>query len=729
MRIKYKENKGITMVALIVTIIILLILAGVSITLLFGSNGVIARAISAVREHKRAEYFEIINLEILDEQTERFEQVKEEVFIKSIKNRIEKLTWVKGVLICKEVEGNLESETTEEDANVLIVETKDGYELIIDVNNIELTANIRDYFEKIDNNNKYIVTYDKNGGVGEEIEKQEIRKGFGIRVKENRYTRENYKFVGWSENKEGKGERYQVGSIYIPNKDTKLYAIWDKNVSKIRFNNNGGGGIMQEITVSKGEITKLPENEFIKEGYNFIKWNTKADGTGEDYKEGESIEVDEDVELYAMWEEKISATLSINAKKLTEGTKINIGVSAKVAKIKKIELKIGDIEVYIDTIDNQGTYNKALDIITLKEINKLEFYKDYKMKLKVTTENNKIDEKEVIGIKNYTIGTAENLNKFATLVNGNNIFTGETIYQLNDIDLSSICSKTKGSWIMIGNSNYQFNGTYNGNNKTINNIYINEPSYIAGLFSYLNSNGIIKGLTTNGEATNTTSEYACGGIVGRNEGIIQDCINNVNVTSFSRAGGIVGNNQNKVINCTNNGTIKSTSLAGGITGINRLGSIQNCKNVGIVSSEGIIDDMIIGTGGIVGKSTGGEIKYSSNVGKITSRASRFVGGIIGYAESGVSISECYNYNGIIEGEANGVGGIIGGSFGSTISNCYNYLSSSNYYIKSKKSNVGGIVGVNNELSTQKTIIQNCYSIGENITGTSRCRYYCWIYRL
>ena len=40
----FKEERGITLVALVVTIIVLLILAGVTITLALGSNGVIIRA-------------------------------------------------------------------------------------------------------------------------------------------------------------------------------------------------------------------------------------------------------------------------------------------------------------------------------------------------------------------------------------------------------------------------------------------------------------------------------------------------------------------------------------------------------------------------------------------------------------------------------------------------------------------------------------------------------------
>ena len=45
-----KKNSGITLVALVVTIVVLLILAGVSINLVVGQNGLINRAKEAARK-------------------------------------------------------------------------------------------------------------------------------------------------------------------------------------------------------------------------------------------------------------------------------------------------------------------------------------------------------------------------------------------------------------------------------------------------------------------------------------------------------------------------------------------------------------------------------------------------------------------------------------------------------------------------------------------------------
>ena len=51
MKNKLKVNKGITLIALVITIIVLLILAGVAISMLSGENGILNQAAKA-RERK-----------------------------------------------------------------------------------------------------------------------------------------------------------------------------------------------------------------------------------------------------------------------------------------------------------------------------------------------------------------------------------------------------------------------------------------------------------------------------------------------------------------------------------------------------------------------------------------------------------------------------------------------------------------------------------------------------
>ena len=64
---KHKKNKelGITLIALVVTIIVLLILAGISIMMLTGDNGILTRAGEAKEEMERVQLEEILKLSII----------------------------------------------------------------------------------------------------------------------------------------------------------------------------------------------------------------------------------------------------------------------------------------------------------------------------------------------------------------------------------------------------------------------------------------------------------------------------------------------------------------------------------------------------------------------------------------------------------------------------------------------------------------------------------------
>ena len=59
---KINKNKGITLIALVITIIVLLILAGVSIAMLTGENGILTQAQNAKKETSIAEEKEQIAL-------------------------------------------------------------------------------------------------------------------------------------------------------------------------------------------------------------------------------------------------------------------------------------------------------------------------------------------------------------------------------------------------------------------------------------------------------------------------------------------------------------------------------------------------------------------------------------------------------------------------------------------------------------------------------------------
>ena len=60
-----KNNKGITLIALVITIIVLLILAGVSIAMLTGNNGILTRANDAKTKNTYGEAVDKIKKDIL----------------------------------------------------------------------------------------------------------------------------------------------------------------------------------------------------------------------------------------------------------------------------------------------------------------------------------------------------------------------------------------------------------------------------------------------------------------------------------------------------------------------------------------------------------------------------------------------------------------------------------------------------------------------------------------
>ena len=68
---KLKSQKGITLVALVITIIILLILSGVAIATLTGENGLFARAKQAKVAQTESDMKESLNLEIQELQVEK----------------------------------------------------------------------------------------------------------------------------------------------------------------------------------------------------------------------------------------------------------------------------------------------------------------------------------------------------------------------------------------------------------------------------------------------------------------------------------------------------------------------------------------------------------------------------------------------------------------------------------------------------------------------------------
>ena len=103
-----------------------------------------------------------------------------------------------------------------------------------------------------------------------------------------------YTFTGWSP------------EVVVAEEDatyTAQYSATARVFYTITFNANGGEGSMEPQRFEVGVDTALNTNAFTRESYNFIGWNTAADGSGATYAdEGAILELTGDMTLYAQWQ-------------------------------------------------------------------------------------------------------------------------------------------------------------------------------------------------------------------------------------------------------------------------------------------------------------------------------------------------------------------------------------------------------------------------------------------
>ena len=153
--------------------------------------------------------------------------------------------------------------------------------------------------------NKYTIKYNANGGAGT-MNDSEYSYGDTNALSSNTFTRIGYKFAGWNTKADGSGTSYvdeqSVKNLSSTNGDTvNLFAQWTTNKYKVKYDANGGTGTMSDSSYTYGVAKALSANNFTKDNFKFKCWNTKADGTGVNYTDKQSISIAEDLTLYAQW--------------------------------------------------------------------------------------------------------------------------------------------------------------------------------------------------------------------------------------------------------------------------------------------------------------------------------------------------------------------------------------------------------------------------------------------
>lgn len=147
------------------------------------------------------------------------------------------------------------------------------------------------------------ITFDANGGQGT-MEPQRVNKGQKFGLVGNEFNREGYTFKGWGLKAEGDEVDYEDRGTVTIDKNVTLYAKWEQKTHKVTFNPNNKKGQkvdnpMEDFVVNEGVDTQLPLCVYKSKGYKFIGWKTK-DGTA--YKDGDIVNLKEDIKLFAQWE-------------------------------------------------------------------------------------------------------------------------------------------------------------------------------------------------------------------------------------------------------------------------------------------------------------------------------------------------------------------------------------------------------------------------------------------
>lgn len=107
--------------------------------------------------------------------------------------------------------------------------------------------------------------------------------------------------VSWNTKADGTGVSYSVDKKLLIMKDMDLYAQWKAEKYTLTFDANGGNGTMAQQSFTYDVFQNISSVLFNKEGYVFDSWNTKADGTGISYSNGQSISLKDNLTLYAQW--------------------------------------------------------------------------------------------------------------------------------------------------------------------------------------------------------------------------------------------------------------------------------------------------------------------------------------------------------------------------------------------------------------------------------------------
>lgn len=264
-----------------------------------------------------------------------------------------------------------------------------------------------------------------------------------------------------------------------------------------------------------------------------------------------------------------------------------------------------------------------------------------------------------------TINTKQDFLDFVSLANENDTtqtnvlltvnidFEGATIEFITDFrGVFDGGNKTLASFVVGNETITSAVGLFSINNGVIQNLHINNSIIVSDTISggiVGENNGLIERCTFKGSHISANSY--CGGIAGKNTGTIRDSSANLQIYSPQIAGGIVGENRGLIESCYSFGKINATLSVGGIAGVSS-GEINNVYSRSLITLSA--EEIDAKSGGIVGELIGNGIVSNSycaeNIIIYKNGFAVFTGAIVGLADFGTEIENCYFDNTLLVGE-------------------------------------------------------------------------------
>lgn len=149
----------------------------------------------------------------------------------------------------------------------------------------------------------YTVSYDANGG-GNTPASQTKTENVTLILTSTIPTRYGYTFKGWATSSSATSAIYQAGSSYTANEGVTLYAVWEINTYTVSFNANGGTNAPNSQKKTHGQNLILTVAIPTRANHVFLGWATDSSATSIAYAPGATYTAEEDVTLYAVWQER-----------------------------------------------------------------------------------------------------------------------------------------------------------------------------------------------------------------------------------------------------------------------------------------------------------------------------------------------------------------------------------------------------------------------------------------